>query len=265
MDVWSLASGSSGNCYLVRAAGTLVLVEAGITMRKIETFLARLGVTPRDLSGVFLTHDHSDHIKSARQLSDRYELPLYATEGTLGHATLRDSAWGRPMTPGRPLRIGEVEVGAFRVPHDAREPVGFRLTTQEATVCVTTDLGFVPKEVGRQFRDNDLLVLEANHDVDMLHAGPYPTFLKRRVLGDHGHLSNAATADALLGCGDRVPSQVWLAHLSPTNNSPDLARAEIVGRLAAAGYGHVDLQVVARNRPSLHWSSTPRPVQLSLF
>lgn len=265
MDVWSLASGSSGNCYLVRSAGTLVLVEAGITMRKIETFLARMGVSAHDLSGVLLTHDHSDHIKSARQLSDRYDLPLYATAGTLGHATLRDSTWARPMATGRDLRIGEIEVLAFPVPHDAREPVGFRLRANEATVCITTDLGFVPKEVGRRFRDNDLLVLEANHDVEMLHAGPYPPFLKRRVLGDHGHLSNVATADALLGCGNRVPPQVWLAHLSPTNNSPERAHEEIVGRLGAAGYGHVELQVAARNRPSLHWSSTPRPVQLSLF
>jgi phosphoribosyl 1,2-cyclic phosphodiesterase len=151
------------------------------------------------------------------------------------------------------------------VPHDAREPVGFRLRAHEATVCITTDLGFVPRVVGREFRDNDLLVLEANHDVEMLHAGPYPAFLKRRVLGDHGHLSNAATADALLACRDRVPAQVWLAHLSPTNNTPDRARSEIVGRLDAAGYGHVSLQVAARNTPSLHWSSVPRPVQLSLF
>jgi len=265
MDVWSVASGSSGNCYLVRAAGTLVLVEAGITLRKIETFLARLGVTARDLSGVLLTHEHSDHIRSARALSDKYDVPLFATAGTLGHQSLRDSAWARPIKAGTTLRIGEVEALAFDVPHDAREPVGFRLTAQAATVCVTTDLGFVPKSVNRQFRDNDLLVLEANHDVEMLHTGPYPGFLKRRVLGDHGHLSNVATADALLACGDRVPPEVWLAHMSPTNNTPERAHTEIVGRLAAAGYGHVGLQVAARTRPSLHWSSTPRPVQLSLF
>jgi phosphoribosyl 1,2-cyclic phosphodiesterase len=198
-------------------------------------------------------------------LSDKYQLPLFATAGTLGHQSLRDSAWARPIQPGQSLRIGEVEATAFSVPHDAREPVGYRLRAHAATVCVTTDLGFVPKEVGREFRDNDLLVLEANHDVEMLHAGPYPQFLKRRVLGDHGHLSNVATADALLACRDRVPSNVWLAHLSPTNNTPERAHTEIVGRLGAAGYGHVDLQVAARSRPSLHWSSTPRPVQLSLF
>lgn len=265
MDVWSLASGSSGNCYLVRAAGTLLLVEAGITLRKIEMFLAKLGVSARDIAGVLLTHEHSDHIKSARMLSDKYQLPLFATAGTLGHATLRDSAWVRPIQAGKTLRIGEVEATAFAVPHDAREPVGYKLTAQAATVCVTTDLGFVPKAVGRQFRDNDLLVLEANHDVEMLHGGPYPAFLKRRVLGEYGHLSNVATADALLACRDRVPSNVWLAHLSPTNNTPERAHGEIVGRLSSAGYGHVELQIAARNRPSLHWSSTPRPVQLSLF
>ncbi len=265
MDVWALASGSSGNAYLVRSGETLVLVECGLTLKKVVEFLGQRGVAPDQLAGLLLTHEHSDHIRSARQLSDRYGVPLYATSGTLGHKALRDSALARVVTPGRPLRLGDLEALPFLVPHDAAEPVGYRLQAHEATVCVTTDLGFVPEAVVPRFRDNDLLVLEANHDELMLETGPYPAFLKQRVLGQHGHLSNSATGEALAACGDRVPEEVWLAHLSLVNNSPTRARQAVRRRLAAAGLHHVAVEVAQRNRPSLHWSSEPRTRQLPLF
>ena len=265
MDVWSIASGSSGNAYLVRAEGATVLVECGIPLSRIATFLRRLGISLHDLTGVLLTHDHSDHTRSARQLSDTYQVPIFATPGTLSCASLRDAALARPVSADRPFRVGDLEVSAFRVPHDAYEPVGFRITAQAATVTVTTDLGHVTGEVQRNLPDNDLLILEANHDVEMLQNGPYPTFLKRRVLGQHGHLSNVATAEALAACRDRVASEVWLAHLSPTNNRPPVALAAVSGHLEAVGLGHVTVRVAERHHPSLHWTSTPKTQQLSLF
>jgi phosphoribosyl 1,2-cyclic phosphodiesterase len=265
MDVWALASGSSGNAYLVRSGGTALLVECGISLSRVVAHIRERGLAPGELAGVLLTHDHVDHIRSARQLSDRFGVPLYATAGTLGHRSLRDAALARPLVPGRRTRIGELEVLQFRVPHDASEPVGYRLFAHEATVCVTTDLGFVPDEVIPGFRDNDLLILEANHDEEMLTNGPYPSFLKRRVLGEHGHLSNRATAEALAACGDRVAPQVWLAHLSQVNNSISRAIRDITGRLAACGLGHVEVAVARRNRPSLRWSSEPRERQLRLL
>jgi phosphoribosyl 1,2-cyclic phosphodiesterase len=265
MQVWSIASGSSGNAYLVRAEGATVLVECGIPLSRITGFLRRIGVSPYDLTGVLLTHDHSDHTRSARKLSDSYQVPIFATPGTLSCASLRDAALARPVGADRPFRVGDLEVSAFRVPHDAHEPVGFRITAQAATVTVTTDLGHVPVEVQRQLRDNDLLILEANHDVEMLQNGPYPTFLKRRVLGQHGHLSNAATAEALAACRDRVPREVWLAHLSPTNNRPPVALEAVAGHLRSVGLGHVAVRVAERHHPSLHWSATPKAQQLSLF
>jgi phosphoribosyl 1,2-cyclic phosphodiesterase len=265
MEVWAIASGSSGNAYLVRGEGATVLVECGIPLSRITGFLKRLHISPYDLTGVLLTHDHSDHTRSARQLSDTYQVPIFATTGTLGCASLRDAALARPVSSDLPFRVGDLEVGAFQVPHDAREPVGFKITAQAATVTVTTDLGHVTGEVQRNLSDNDLLILEANHDVEMLQNGPYPTFLKRRVLGQHGHLSNAATAQALAACRDRIPSEVWLAHLSPTNNQPNVALAAITGHLDTVGLGHVNVQVAERHRPSLHWTATPRTRQLSLF
>jgi phosphoribosyl 1,2-cyclic phosphodiesterase len=265
MDVWSIASGSSGNAYLARAAGTTVLLECGIPMSRITGFLKRHGIAPHDLDGVLLTHDHSDHTRSARQFSDAYGVPIFATPGTLGCASLRDAAHARPIEADRPFRIGDLEALAFRVPHDAHEPVGFKLTAQTATVTITTDLGHVPSEVQRHLRDNDLLILEANHDVEMLQSGPYPAFLKKRVLGRHGHLSNAATVEALAACRDRVPAQVWLAHLSPVNNQPGVALDAIARHLDTVGLGHVTIQVAERTRPSLHWSAAPRTRQLALF
>ena len=265
MDVWSIASGSSGNAYLVRAEGATVLVECGIPLSRIAGFLRRLDIAPHDLTGVLLTHDHSDHTRSARQLSDSYQVPIFATPGTLGCTLLRDAPLARPIDADRPFRVGDLEVSAFRVPHDAYEPVGFKITAQAATVTVTTDLGHVPFEVQRNLRDNDLLILEANHDLEMLQNGPYPTFLKRRVLGQHGHLSNIATAEALATCRDRVPGEVWLAHLSPTNNRPAVALEAVSGHLRSVGLGHVMVRVAERHRPSLHWTAAPRAQQLSLF
>ena len=265
MDVWALASGSSGNAYLVRAGGTTLLLECGVALSKVVGYLGQHGVVPETLDGVLVTHEHSDHIRSAGRLSERYGVPLFATQGTLDHRSLRDLTSARVVEPGRRVQIGDIEVLPFRVPHDAREPVGFRLAAHEGTVCVTTDLGFVPESVVPRFRDNDLLVLEANHDEQMLHAGPYPGYLKQRVLGRHGHLSNEATAGALAACGERVPARVWLAHLSLVNNTPAQARAHVADRLTAVGLGHVEVEVARRHGPSLHWSSGPRMVQARLF
>jgi phosphoribosyl 1,2-cyclic phosphodiesterase len=265
MQVWSIASGSSGNAYLVRAEGATVLVECGISLGRITSFLHRLGVTPYDLTGVLITHDHSDHSRSARQLSDTYQVPVFATPGTLGCASLRDAPLACPIGTDRPFRVGDLEVSAFAVPHDAYEPVGFRIAGEAATVTVTTDLGHVPGEVQRNLRDNDLLILEANHDLEMLQNGPYPTFLKRRVLGRHGHLSNVATAEALAACRDRVPGEVWLAHLSPVNNRPPVALAAVSGHLQTVGLGHVTVRVAERHQPSLHWTAKPRTRQLALL
>ena len=265
MDVWSIASGSSGNAYLLRSETETVVVECGIPLSRITGFLKQLGISPYDLTGILLTHDHTDHTKSARQLSDRYGVPVIATRGTLGCASLKGAENARPIDRDRPFRLGGLEILPFAVPHDAYEPVGFKISGHGGTVTVTTDLGFVPREVQRHLRDNDLLILEANHDVEMVRSGPYPMFLKQRVLGQHGHLSNEATADALAACRDRVPAEVWLAHLSPTNNLPSTALSAITGRLQTVDLGHVAVHVAERHRPSLDWSSAPRTHQLALF
>lgn len=265
MDVWSLASGSSGNCYLVRSGETLLLIEAGIRLSRIRSALRDLDIDPARLTAILVTHEHSDHVQSARQVSQFANAPVYATPGTLAASSLRDSPLARPLEVGASVRLGEIEVLPFRVPHDASEPVGFRLFGNEASVCLTTDLGFIPADVQAQLVSNDLLIVESNHDEGLLQNGPYPEFLKRRVLGQFGHLSNEATAEALGACGDQVPPRVWLAHLSNVNNTPARATRVIGQVLAARGLGHVEVEVAGRDRPSLRWSSERAPSQLDLL
>jgi phosphoribosyl 1,2-cyclic phosphodiesterase len=265
MQVDALASGSSGNAYLVRCGSTAVLVEAGLPAARLATFLIHLNFDPRCLNGILLTHAHADHRRGAREFSDRYEVPIYATRGTLGHRTLRDSPLAQPLRVNRPLELGQLELTPFRVPHDCIEPVGFRVSGGGAVVCLTTDLGFVPDSVQPFLEGADLLVLEANHDEQMLWTGPYPWFLKRRVGGDSGHLSNWAAARCLARLQRRPPRQVWLAHLSLVNNRPTRALDIVNGTLARAGLGHVAVAAAARNRPSLGWCSERRPEQLVMF
>ncbi len=265
MQLWALASGSSGNCYLLESEGTRILVEAGRPLREIVRSLRTYGVQPTDLSAILLTHAHGDHSKSARELSDAFQIPIYASTGTLGCETLRNSSLGRPLEDGRPVVIGEVEVRPFAVPHDCFEPMAFRFETDTGSACIATDLGFVPTSAQHQLADLDLLVLEANYDPYLLETGRYPAFLKRRVAGRHGHLSNTDAAEAISACGDRVPRQVWLAHISENNNTPKHALETVKGVLGRRGFGEVPVFATRHRRPSLHWNSATALQQMALL
>lgn len=261
VKVWALASGSSGNCFLVESEGTRVLVECGRPLADILRYLAHCGVDPSTLSGVLLTHAHGDHSKSAREFSDRFGVPVYASLGTLGCASLRDSALGRPVADRAPFQVGQIEIHPFAVPHDCYEPLGFRFESATARACITTDLGWVPDTARAHFADLDLLVLEANYDPTLLHGGRYPAFLKARVAGHRGHLSNEDCAQAIAACGDRAPGLVWLAHLSENNNTRDHALTTVRAHLRARGLAHIPVEAARHRRPSLHWNSATAPTR----
>jgi phosphoribosyl 1,2-cyclic phosphodiesterase len=265
MQLWTLASGSSGNSFLLESEGTRLLVECGRPINDILSYLAHCRVDPSDLDGIVLTHAHSDHVRSAREVSDTYQVPIYASVGTLGCAALRSSPLGRPVEAGRPFIVGEVEIRPFAVPHDCYEPLGFRFESTTGRVCITTDLGWVPDSAQSHFQDLDVLVLEANYDPHMLHAGRYPAFLKRRVAGAHGHLSNSDAGEAIAACADRSPRSVWLAHLSENNNTARRALETVSSILRARGLGHVQVQATRHRTPSLYWNSAPPIQQLTLW
>ncbi|MHB0869703.1 MAG: MBL fold metallo-hydrolase [Chloroflexota bacterium] len=266
MRIWSLSSGSSGNCYLVQAGSSLLLMEAGIGSRKLQQEMALLGFSTSQLSAVLASHEHVDHWRSAARLACRLRIPLVCTPGSWGAG--RGEYSSSPLLPlraGRSLQLGEVTVDAFALPHDAREPIGFLLRSPEATVLLATDMGRMVDEVVERAREADLVILEANHDVEMLVRGPYPAFLKARILGDRGHLSNEDAARTIVRIAEGRPRDFWLAHLSHTNNSPGVALRSVLSVTRQEGLESLNVSVALRDRRSLSWDSLEALAQLPLF
>jgi phosphoribosyl 1,2-cyclic phosphodiesterase len=261
----SLASGSSGNAFLLRSDRCTLLFDAGISLTKLSAGLHAEGITPGDIRAVLVSHEHWDHCAAAADLADKYRLPVYATLEVLRAAGLRELPQAEILTIGRPTTFGDVEVMCFPVPHDSVRPVGFLVRVDGRVVVIATDLGEKTAEVAEAVSLADLVVLEANHDAEMLRRGRYPYHLRQRVSGPLGHLSNSQAAAILV---DHVKSEdvdIWLAHLSKENNSPTLAARTVRSALNAAGLGTLSLGIALRDKPSLRWNGVPRPKQLSLF
>jgi phosphoribosyl 1,2-cyclic phosphodiesterase len=266
VNIWSFASGSDGNCYLVESEGTTLLVECGRPYTQIRDLLESVSIDIHALSGIVLTHAHGDHSRSARSLSHTHRVPIFASRGTLGALNLEDATLARPIQSGKVVSVGQIDITAFAVPHDCREPLGFRFESGSGRAAIATDLGWVPHGVARQFHNLDLLIIEANYDPHLLDTGTYPYFLKQRVSGSNGHLSNAAAANAIAACRDRAPHAVWLAHLSEHNNSPRHALSTVSRILKRNGLGHVPVRTTLHRKSNMRWTSEiARERQLPLF
>ncbi len=249
----ALASGSSGNAYLVEAAGTAVVVDAGASLRSLMAAGERWGLPAERFACLLLTHEHSDHVANAGLFCRRLRMPAAATEGTLQRLNLATDC--RSLTPGQTIALAGLAVTAFALPHDGADPVGYLFEHDNVRVVLATDLGHVPPAVVGHLRQADLLILESNHDVGRLWHGPYPWPLKQRVASPVGHLSNDQAAECLASLGDGCPKTVWLAHLSATNNSPCLALRTTKERLQSQGARNIEIAVALRDRPSLCWDS----------
>ncbi|MGM0701114.1 MAG: MBL fold metallo-hydrolase [Pseudomonadota bacterium] len=220
----SLGSGSKGNATLVSDGETCLLVDCGFGLRETERRLARLGVHPRQLDAVLVTHEHGDHLRGVGPLARRHGVPVYLTPGTWLAGRLGDVPSQHWITPQAPFAVRGIRVQPVTVPHDAREPVQFRFTAGARSLGVLTDLGHGTEHVTRAFAGCDALVLECNHDVQMLAEGPYPPRLKRRVGGNWGHLANAQAASLLPRLGlDRL-QRIVCSHLSEHNNRSERVR-----------------------------------------
>ncbi|MFL6192823.1 MAG: MBL fold metallo-hydrolase [Thermoanaerobaculia bacterium] len=230
MRVGILGSGSGGNAVVLESGPHRLLIDAGFSCREILHRMKALSFDPTTLGGLVVTHEHQDHCKGARLLSKRFKLPLYATPGTLAGAGLRGEAEraGGEIHSGTPREIAGFRVEPFLIPHDANEPVGLIVEDPcGRRVGLVADLGCRTSLAWGRLNDLDVLILETNHDLDMLRNGPYPWSLKQRVAGRHGHLSNREAAEGLPELvGDRL-RWVVLYHLSRTNNLPALAAAAI--------------------------------------
>jgi Metal-dependent hydrolases of the beta-lactamase superfamily I len=225
LEIITLASGSSGNAALVRDGSTSILVDAGLSAKKLSERLAACGVTPDQLAGILITHEHSDHTSSLRVLLGRYDLPVYCnamTARALQDGGLQHANW-RLFQNGAEFSLGNFTVRAFSVPHDAADPVGFRISSADGCFGVLTDLGYATKVVFEALRGVKALLIETNHDEDLLQRDPRrPWSVKQRILSRHGHLSNAAAAGVLTEL-EAPLHHVILGHLSRDCNSPELA------------------------------------------
>lgn len=218
-----LASGSKGNATVIKAGDTAFLVDAGISCRRITNGLKEFGLHPYDLSGVLITHEHKDHVGGLPVLSRKYKLPVFANEKTW-QAMEQRSQIERSCHRFLPadFSLGGITVSSFPVSHDAASPVGYSFIYKEEKCIYLTDSGFVSESIKLAARDADVLIIEANHDEEMLKNGPYPAMLKERILSTRGHLSNTA-AGWFLANLPKMPREVFLAHLSEENNLPELA------------------------------------------
>lgn len=233
MRFCSLGSGSSGNAWLVEAGSTRVLVDCGLGVDRLTTRLAEAGIEPGQIDAILVTHEHDDHVGGAAAFSRRHSTPVHATYGTVqGAGTALDGvASVHELAPSTRFAIGTIEVLPVAVPHDAREPVQFVLSDGAVRLGLVTDLGSLTPHVLESFSGLDALVLEANHDTEMLQRGVYPKFLKDRVGGPYGHLSNDVAACFLSAVASPKLQHVVAAHLSLKNNTVSLARAAFAGAL----------------------------------
>jgi len=231
----SLASGSKGNCLVAEAGGSRVMLDCGLSPREVEHRLARLGLAPADLAGILVTHEHDDHGGGVAALAVRHRLPVWLTYGT--HRALEEAGKlaakldVRLIDARSAFAVGELEVRPFTVPHDAREPVQFVLSDGAFRLGVLTDIGAPTAHVEATLSGCDALVLECNHDLDMLWNSAYPKWLKQRIGGPFGHLDNSAAEKLLAGIDRTRLRHVVAAHLSEQNNRPELASAALARAL----------------------------------
>ncbi|MGH9716627.1 MAG: MBL fold metallo-hydrolase [Candidatus Acidiferrales bacterium] len=243
-----MASGSNGNSTLLETGHTTLLIDAGVGKKELLRRFAALGREfPERVDAILVTHEHSDHSKALAQLARHWNCPAYLTEPT--HCKIVEMYAESPENPGRKgtferieyiqagerFEIGDVEINPFRIPHDAADPVGYAFRANGTKIAITTDLGYLPEHVKQHLREADFLMLESNHDLEMLKVGPYPWHIKQRVMSRTGHLSNNVVSDFFSDSEvfDARPRHIVLAHLSEENNHPEIARLSAEQALAA--------------------------------
>jgi len=228
-----LASGSRGNTAVVESSQARILVDAGISCRETFKRLKLAGLDPKSISAILITHEHSDHVYGLATLAKKLDLPVFMTGAThqAWARSLRDDAGQLPklakleiFSAGRQFQVADITVTPFTIPHDAADPVGFTFRAEGAKIAFATDLGYMPASVRDHLRRCDVIIIESNHDVEMLRVGPYPWSVKQRVMSRVGHLSNDSLAQFFAEDYDGGASHIVLAHLSEQNNHPEVAR-----------------------------------------
>lgn len=274
LQITSLNSGSNGNCFYIGNSNEAVLVDAGISCREIEKRLLRLSLDVKKIKAIFITHEHSDHIKGVEVMSRKHRLPVYITPATMEHSGLfLEKQLSFPFSAYQPVIIGQLAVTAFPKMHDAKDPHSFIVSGNGINVGVLTDIGFVCDHVEKSFKHCDAVFLETNYDEVLLEEGHYPIYLKNRIRSDLGHLSNTQALKLFLNHRTDRLSHLFLSHLSKENNQP-----ELVLQLFSENPGGAEIILASRDRETpvytilpknvvvqRPWFSESIPAQMSLF
>lgn len=244
-----MSSGSGGNSVYIEADGKRILIDAGLSEKKLSQRIAHIDRSLNGLDAVFATHEHSDHIRGMGPLLRKHQLQLFTTEGTFKQASpsMGKLPGFNPIRAGQPVEFGELVVEPYATPHDAEESVAFVIHYRGLRLGLATDLGRVTQEVTNKLQNLDALLIESNHDVDMLDAGPYPWVTKRRIKSDVGHLSNEACGEMLSSVKHSGLRLVVLMHMSETNNHPELAR---ITAQQALGEDSPKMIIAEQNHPT---------------
>jgi len=246
-----LGSGSSGNSVAIWDDESLFLVDAGFTCKETARRLDVAGQDANDLDAIFISHEHSDHINGARVLNKKFSPRVLSTEPVHEWLDLKYAVITEPiLEPGRTEEIGNFKITPFEVPHDASQTVGFQIQNNGKKLVIATDLGHVTPRLRKKFEDADALVLESNHDVQMLNGGKYPYFLKKRILGMQGHLSNEQSAEVQANVISEKTKNILLAHLSQDNNAPEMALAESKKEIKKVTGRHIEVAPASQTKIS---------------
>lgn len=229
----SLVSGSSGNALYLEYKNTKILIDCGISCTRICEALKSIGVNPAEINGIIVTHEHSDHVSGVRVFSNKFGCKVYAGEKTLENISCYEPA---VVKAEKSFEIGEIKVMPFDIPHDAAQPFGYTFMLGGIKLSVATDMGKIDAHVAETIRGSEFVFLEANHDTEMLLTGPYPYYLKERIRGSEGHLSNEQCASLAAALARTGTTKIVLGHLSNTNNTPHIALQTVNDALSSGGF-----------------------------
>ncbi|MDO4662208.1 MAG: MBL fold metallo-hydrolase [Tissierellia bacterium] len=253
----TLSSGSSGNSVFIEHDGVKVIVDCGFSGRTIEKLIKDIGEDPSTIDAIFLTHEHTDHVKGAGIISRRFDIPIFANEGTWqGFAKVSGKIKEENIKVFKSdnfMRFKNMDILPIRIHHDANEPVGFVFYLNNKKITLLTDTGYVDQKMLYEIKGSDIYYFEANHDIEALKRGPYPFSTKKRIMSNFGHLSNEQSANYLADIIQGRREEVFLAHLSNINNTPDLSFATVDEILTSYGLDtkkDIKLNVAPRNKPS---------------
>jgi len=256
LEVCVLASGSSGNSIYVASEKTRILIDAGLSAKQVAVRLDKIGVVPESINGICVSHEHGDHINGLRVLQKRHGIPVYANAGTHNGILRQPKANEiavKIFQTGSAFKIGDITIEPFSVPHDAYEPVGFRLQTAQTAVGIVTDLGMSTALIREKLKGCHALIIESNHDEDLLQEAPRPWPLKQRIRSRQGHLSNIDAARLIAECATDALEHVFLSHLSSDCNTPEIALRTVRSQLRLDGLERIGLEISYPRENSNIW------------